>query len=108
MLFIFCSIVEFPSIIFPEYKKYTVLINGQTGKIKGDYPKSPVKIGIIVAAIVAILVLIFSQSAKGSEPVDIDQIGNGVVYETDGAYGVPELQGVIMNEEADLQSFDVQ
>ena len=89
-------------------KKYTVLINGQTGKIKGDYPKSPVKIGIIVAAIVAILVLIFSQSAKGSEPVDIDQIGNGVVYETDGAYGVPELQGVIMNEEADLQSFDVQ
>lgn len=37
-------------------KNYTVLINGQNGKIKGDYPKSPIKIAIIVIIIIAIIV----------------------------------------------------
>ncbi len=29
-------------------KNYTVLINGETGRMKGDYPKSPVKIALLV------------------------------------------------------------
>ena len=50
-------------------KNYTVLINGQTGKIKGDYPKSPVKIGIIVAIVAAIvaIALIFGNKNKKSD-----------------------------------------
>ncbi|HIS60681.1 MAG TPA: hypothetical protein IAC14_00275 [Candidatus Scybalomonas excrementigallinarum] len=38
-------------------KQYTVVINGQSGRIKGEYPKSPVKIAI--ATIIAILAVIF-------------------------------------------------
>lgn len=67
-------------------KKYTVLINGQTGKIKGDYPKSPVKIGIIVAVIVAILIMIFASSAKADETEYIPSSEAGVVYDTGYAY----------------------
>lgn len=51
-------------------KNYTVLINGQTGKIKGDYPKSPVKIAIIIAVIIALIAGIFAlkiNSDKKSE-----------------------------------------
>lgn len=40
-------------------KQYTVLFNGQTGRIKGEYPKSPVKIAIIVAVILAIFGIMF-------------------------------------------------
>lgn len=47
-------------------KTYNVLINGETGKIKGDYPKSKVKIAIIVAIIIAILVAIFAFGKKGN------------------------------------------
>ena len=36
-------------------KYYNVLINGETGKIKGEYPKSPVKIAIIVIVILGII-----------------------------------------------------
>lgn len=47
-------------------KTYSVLINGQTGKIKGDYPKSPLKIAIIILIIAAILggIYAFSYSNK--------------------------------------------
>lgn len=31
-------------------RQYTVLINGETGKIQGEYPKSPAKIALIVLA----------------------------------------------------------
>lgn len=41
-------------------KKYTVLVNGQTGEIQGDYPKSPVKIGAAIAAAVIIAIVLFS------------------------------------------------
>ena len=40
-------------------KNYTVLINGQNGDIKGEYPKSAGKIGILVAIIVAALIALF-------------------------------------------------
>lgn len=36
-------------------KRYNVLINGETGKIKGEYPKSLVKIAAIVIVILGIL-----------------------------------------------------
>lgn len=37
-------------------KKYTVLVNGQTGKFHGEYPKSPIKIAIIVVLVLAALI----------------------------------------------------
>jgi len=40
-------------------KPYHVLINGQSGHVKGDYPKSPVKIAGIVVAVLLVLLLVF-------------------------------------------------
>ena len=42
---------------------YNVLINGETGKIKGEYPKSPVKIAAIVIVILGILFGIYLASS---------------------------------------------
>lgn len=53
-------------------KNYSVLINGQTGKIKGDYPKSPVKIGIIAAIVIAIFALLFALSRKNDDSNSTD------------------------------------
>ncbi len=53
-------------------KQYTVLVNGQTGKFHGEYPKSPVKIALLV--IIALILLIFgyvycqNQEAYGMQP----------------------------------------
>lgn len=55
-------------------KNYSVLINGQTGKIKGDYPKSPVKIGIIAVAIIAIIAMLFIWSSKNNDN-ESDDVG---------------------------------
>lgn len=38
-------------------KYYNVLINGETGKIKGEYPKSPIKIAAIVIVILIVVLL---------------------------------------------------
>lgn len=59
-------------------KNYTVLVNGQTGKIKGSYPKSPVKIGIIVAIIAAIVALLIALNMKGNNNSDNSVYGNGM------------------------------
>ncbi len=40
-------------------KQYTVLINGQTGSIRGGYPKSPAKIILLAAGAVAAFILIY-------------------------------------------------
>jgi hypothetical protein len=40
-------------------KSFQVLINGYTGKIAGRYPKSWVKIALVVAAVIALLALFF-------------------------------------------------
>ena len=40
-------------------KTFNVLINGQTGIIKGEYPKSPIKIAILIVLILAVAGLIF-------------------------------------------------
>lgn len=55
-------------------KNYSVLINGQTNKIKGDYPKSPVKIGIIAVAIIAIIAMLFIWSSKNNDN-ESDDVG---------------------------------
>ncbi|WWD85156.1 hypothetical protein TEGL_36100 [Terrisporobacter glycolicus ATCC 14880 = DSM 1288] len=44
-------------------KQYNVLINGETGKIKGEYPKSPVKIAAIIIVILGILFGIYLASS---------------------------------------------
>lgn len=59
-------------------KNYTVLINGETGKIKGDYPKSVAKISIIVAIIVAIIAAIFIFSNSGDKSKDNDDVANAI------------------------------
>lgn len=48
-------------------KRYHVLINGQSGRVEGDYPKSPVKIAAIVAAILAAVLLLWLFSQNGRE-----------------------------------------
>ena len=91
-------------------KNYTVLINGQTGKIKGAYPKSAAKIAIIIGIIVAIivsLVVVHIKSSKKladekgyaeecivSEEYDIYDLSEGV----DG-YTIVDCE----TEESDLQ-----
>ena len=44
-------------------KHYNVLINGETGKIKGEYPKSPIKIAAIIIVILGILFGIYLASS---------------------------------------------
>ena len=55
-------------------KKYHVLINGQSGRVEGDYPKSPVKIIGIILGILAVILLVYlfsvnSDAAYTPEPV---------------------------------------
>ncbi len=61
-------------VLFPMYstayiykgKHYRVLINGQSGRVEGDYPKSPVRIAVIVLFVLLIVVMVywFSGGAK--------------------------------------------
>lgn len=77
-------------------KNYTVLINGQTGKIKGDYPKSPVKIAIIVAVIVAAIAgLFFLNSSKNKSDKNRSDVGSAaytVDYVWDNVDGSVDCQ----------------
>lgn len=70
-------------------KNYSVLINGQTGKIKGDYPKSPVKIGIIAVAVIAIIAMLFMWSSKNSDN-ESDDVG---YYEQEYTYEMLQDSG---------------
>jgi len=47
-------------------KNYQVLINGQTGEVKGRYPKSAAKIAAVVAAVLVALAAVFWYSEGGS------------------------------------------
>ncbi len=60
-------------------KQYHVLINGQSGQVKGDYPKSPVKIALIVAAVLLVLLMIFGISG-GRRMRAVPVIGQTEVY----------------------------
>ena len=44
-------------------RHYNVLINGETGKIKGEYPKSPIKIAAIIIVILGIIFGIYLASS---------------------------------------------
>lgn len=70
-------------------KNYSVLINGQTGKIKGDYPKSPVKIGIIAVAVIAIIAMLFMWSSRNSDN-ESDDVG---YYEQEYTYEMLQDSG---------------
>ena len=48
-------------------KKYHVLINGQSGRVEGDYPKSPAKIIAIILGILAVIFLIYLFSTGGDD-----------------------------------------
>ena len=48
-------------------KKYMVLMNGQTGKVGGGYPKSPLKIALTVFGIVVLIALIIVLFMVGSK-----------------------------------------
>lgn len=45
-------------------KVYNVLVNGRNGKIKGEYPKSFIKITLIIIAVAAVIIGIIYASAK--------------------------------------------
>lgn len=71
-------------------KQYTVLINGETGRIEGEYPKSPAKIALIVLlAVLAAGIFMFATS-RGRE----DTYGQGSGYETCIEYEYEEIQEV--------------
>lgn len=44
---------------FYKNKSYNVLINGQTGQIQGDYPKSKVKIVLIIIAVLIVVAIVY-------------------------------------------------
>ena len=97
----------FKHILIPVYataytyknKNYTVLINGQSGKIRGDYPKSPVKIAVIIAIIIALLAGFFGIRAAMNEKKNRDTLGSnetGIYLEHDSE---PVIDG---GQETDL------
>lgn len=68
-------------------RQYTVIINGQNGRVKGEYPKSPVKIaGAIAAAIAAVFIAYILLSRGSSEEVGVmpsQQIQTAVTCEVE-------------------------
>ena len=56
-------------------KQYTVVINGQNGRVKGEYPKSPVKITAMVFAIILAFLLLYIVS-EGDKRSDVGMIEN--------------------------------
>ncbi len=65
-------------------KQYHVLINGQSGRVDGDYPKSPAKLAGILVAIVVLLALLFWFSEGGrmrTEQVPVDEASSTFLEE---------------------------
>ncbi len=86
-------------------KKYHVLINGQSGRVEGDYPKSPVKIIAIILGILAIMFLIylFGTSSEAAYTYEADVASEQLV-----AAEVFEVQDMTLqdeNEEAILWDY---
>lgn len=52
-------------------KNYSVLLNGQTGQVKGEYPKSACKIGMIITGVILALSLLVWYSDGGSSSASI-------------------------------------
>ena len=75
---------------------YNVLINGETGKIKGEYPKSPVKIAAIIIVIIGILFGIYLASSNNEDISYNDEIENTqqselIDYKTFASYFEEEM-----------------
>lgn len=72
-------------------KNYTVLINGQTGAIKGEYPKSPLKIALFILAIIALLVLLYFASNGGFSNRELPMDIQATAYEENYELSAKEL-----------------
>ena len=66
-------------------KTYTVLINGQTGRVKGEYPKSVAKITLIILLVLAIIGMFFLATSGGEEDYGLQKNETETVceYEAD-------------------------
>lgn len=51
-------------------RQYRVMINGQSGRVEGDYPKSPVRIGAIILLVVMIVALVYWFSSGSNMRAD--------------------------------------
>ena len=70
-------------------KRYHVLINGQSGKVEGDYPKSPVRLAGIVLAVVILLALLywFSEgSGMQAETLPLSETEQTLETEAEGVW----------------------
>lgn len=69
-----CSNVTYKHVLLPVYtsffgygsKQYNYVINGETGKISGERPYSPIKITLAVLAVIAVIALLMFYSDGGS------------------------------------------
>lgn len=78
-------------------KNYAVVINGQSGVVKGEYPKSPVKIAILVIVIIAI-VFFFVFGIPALTDGDTGY-GRNVDFEQDVVAIEPDSHAFVMLEE---------
>ena len=74
-------------------KQYHVLINGQNGKIKGEYPKSPVKVAIATIGIIIMLVLLYFlfsdlTNVKTEVSQQVEEIETAVVMDEGKDYDI--------------------
>lgn len=66
---------------FFKNKNYTVLINGQNGTIKGEYPKSPAKIIALIVVIIAALVALWAFLNRNNDSFFADNTQYESAYE---------------------------
>ena len=66
-------------------KTYTVLINGQTGRVKGEYPKSVAKITLLILLALAVIGMFFLATSGGGEDYGLQKNETETVceYEAD-------------------------
>lgn len=84
--------VTYKSVLVPVYtanyswhgKEYGFAVNGESGRVKGSYPKSPLKIALVV--LLAMLIL-FGIYYIGSQADDSSYGGGSDYYYSSGNYG---------------------
>jgi hypothetical protein len=78
-------------------KNYSVSINGQSGKINGEYPISPAKICAIIAIVIAVIIAFFSCSRSDDYYGSNTQISEPTYtysMQTDNSNIVEELEEI--------------
>jgi DNA-directed RNA polymerase subunit RPC12/RpoP len=83
-------------------KNYSVSINGQSGKINGEYPISPAKICAIIAIVIAIIIAFFSCSRS-----DAYYGSNTQISEPTYTYSMQTDNSNIVIEELEEISWDL-